>query len=252
MHEERLHNIVNKVITADDVRLLAKTIQSLVNEYIKDKYRGAKRKSLNYRLSYSIETIDDSKYSADNIDIFSDKGILDRKIVKRVKMNFYDYHDRAGITVELADSSLSYLSNTVEVEGNDSTWVNGVFHKLVDSVNAWKEQYQSIKRLRWLIALPTVWMITYTVIVVVVLLVRLFSKNSSILIFSPYLIFILASSGFAWFISDYLESLWPSIEIVPTQQQKQNLQNKRARIKYICSAVVLPFVITLIIALIVK
>ncbi len=167
-------------------------------------------------------------------------------------MGFRDYKTNADIFIYLADPELSDYYSSVTVQGSETTWVNGTFQRLLDCVNSWENQSTSVKKYRWLIAVPLTYLAGWTVAAIVIHLINIFSHRFVASVFSPDMLWLVGIGGFSWLIAGYLENLWPSIEIIPIPEHEQKLKKKRKRIWFLLSAIVLPFAIALAAGLLVK
>jgi len=135
MREKHAYHIKNKVIKVSDVRSLAKLFNEICRRYLDENYANISEDKRHYSITFSIKTADNAEYSADVLDILNTEGILDTKKPVEVNMTFYDY-GKSHISIGLADSQSSYANNGIAVEGDDTTLVNGAFHKLIDCVNS--------------------------------------------------------------------------------------------------------------------
>ena len=53
-------------------------------------------------------------------------------------------------------------------------------------------------------------------------------------------------AGACTFMAEYLEGLWPNIEIVPKPKHEQEVQNRRKRIKFFLTSIFVPLIISLV------
>lgn len=252
MIEKRKLDIKNKAVRISDIRHLATLFHDISIGYIEANYREIPENKRLYSINFSVKTSGQAEYSSSSLDIFKAGGLLDTKRPIELTMTFRDYKKDADISIELADSQLSYRRSTVIVEGSDSTWVNGIFSRFSDCIDSWENQRTSVKKYKWLISIPLTWLLAWTVFAIVFNLINFFSHRIVLSVFSPYMLWLLGLGSFSFFIADYIEKLWPSIEIVPVPEHEQKLQKKRRRIWSLLYAIVLPFVITLIAGLLIK
>jgi len=252
MLEKHHLRIENKVVRISDIRRLATLVDAISVDYMDSKYTDVPEDKRPYSIRFSVQTSDHAEYQSVSLDIFKQEGILDTKRAVKLTMTFRDYEAHAEISIDLADSEIFGYDSSLNVEGSDTTWVNGAFQRLLDCVNSWENQWTSIKKYRWLIALPLTYLAGWTVVAIVIHLINIFSHRPVASVFSPYLLWLVGIGGFSWLIAEYLENLWPSIEIVPIPEHEQKLRKKRKRIWFLLSAIVFPFAIALAAGLLVK
>jgi hypothetical protein len=224
--ETRRIDIKNKVVKISDIRQLATLFYEVSIDYIESQYKKIPENKRDYSIDFSVKTSGQTEYSSSSLDIFKLGGILDTKRPIELAMTFHDYKKDADISVELADTQLSYSRNTISVEGSDSTWVNGISNRLSDCLDSWENQKTAVKKYKWLIAIPLTWLFIWTIIAIIINLINFFSHKIIISVFSPYLLWVFSIGSFSWFIADYIEKLWPKLRLFQSQSMNRNFKKR--------------------------
>lgn len=248
MIEKRSSSIHEKVIKPVDIINLAKLFDEIHKELM-DKYNNdVKNKiisdySSKPNISFHLQSDDGVEYSSDNLELFQKDGVIYNRAFIHLgfRVSYYELNFEARI-------SLSERLCDFEVEGSDVNWVRSTFQRLQECASLWEHQESAFKRWRWPISIILILMADWVLIYVVVKISSLFSESVSfpavitlvVLIVSVICVFNLA---------EYFYKLWPDVEIVPEPEHKRVLQKKRSQIKWIFSVIIIPFIITLIVAL---
>lgn len=241
MIEKQKLNIKNKIVTATDIRRLAKTFSEICAEYV-SKASEENRRQRDTLPKYRMVSKDDTEYETSDLDIFETDGILDTKVFKEVGMHFGNYKE-ANIDIYIYDSGLAGFNiSRIEVEGETHSWVSDTFHRLEDCTSSWADQNLIVRKYKWPISLSLVYLIGLTV----VSLISAFSPAVDSLASSPELaLYPLIGLGLSVFMAEYLDKLWPELELVPVSAHEQKLQNMRKRLKYVLTAIIVPLAISL-------
>jgi hypothetical protein len=91
---------------------------------------GADRSNSRFR----VDTEDAVTYISETTDLFNDDSPITNKRIKSISMRFYDYSTKSSITLSMEHGK---SHGTLEIEGNDSNWVNGTlnhFREIIESV----------------------------------------------------------------------------------------------------------------------
>lgn len=254
MIEKRASPIKLKVIKPADIVHVARLFFTIYEELLVKHQEKTKEKGTfigaHPEISFHISTNDGIEYSSDSLELFQPDGIVFDKIVSGFSFDVRYY--LMNIDVSLSISSGKYPRGEIEVKGNDSNWVALTFQKLNDLITPWENQDTKIKRYRWPISVLLLVMSGWIVGTITFFIVNSFVTNmkpNSIFIF--IMISCWAFLGiFVFFLPDYFDSLFPNIEIVPGQEHMRTLSKKRSYLKYIFTAVIIPFIIAFITSLI--
>jgi len=234
MKEKREAEIRGKIIKPEDIRRFAKLIDEICREFIKD----ISAKGLHYNLSFNIETVDGITYSSDSTSIFDPGGLLDSKIIKQVNMSFSSYRPSASAEIRILDSRHSGWGNSVEVSGSDSTWVSGIFGRLIDSLNSCIRQGLLGTKFKWPISILSSILIGLALVGVINIILNYVSNSSNYLSYWFSIVLI----GLAGIITMGVEKLWPEVEIISGAEKAQ----ASSKLKAFLYLIVLPIIVALV------
>jgi hypothetical protein len=160
------------------------------------------------------------------------------------------YYDKdKEIIVHLDDSLNTNNISYVKVRGDDSIWANGIFSKLVQSINTFEKQSSFARAFRWplsvllgiLGAYPVAWLST------------LFIPQTEKFRGSVFgLVYIAALFTIGGLLADYFSKLWPDIEIVPEPPHEKILFKRREQLKYVITVIIIPFIISAVVSFLIK
>jgi hypothetical protein len=233
MYEKREYSIKSKIVKPGDIRRFAKVIDETCEEFIKNR----RKKDLHYDIVFGVETTDGVSYSSDIMDIFNPDGVLDSKTIKRVSMHFRSYEPQAEAFIRIHDSRY-YGDSYIVVEGYDSTWVNGIFSRLLDSLNSCRNQAFIGTKLKWpMSALSSVLMgLALVGIINIILNFTLGGEKQLPYWLSLFLV------GFMGFISGIFDKFWPDVEIISGNRQSK----ASSGVKGLLYIIILPLIIAII------
>jgi hypothetical protein len=233
MYEKREYKIRSKIFKPEDIRRIAKLIEEMTEEFI-DKIPQKDRRC---DLSYSIESVDGATYSSNSKEIFQPESLIDTKNIKRVNMSFDSYQPRASVKITISDSRYGY-SNYLEISGSDSTWVNGIYNKLLDTINSCQMQNSLGTKFKWPLSILSSLLIGLALVGVINLILNITSESRTQI---PYWS-ALAILGICFGISTLIEKVWPEVEII-SGNKKLHASSKIEGIFYI---IIIPFIVALI------
>lgn len=88
-----------------------------------------------YYLLYSIDASDSTSFESVSNQIFKEQFLMDSKVVQRVIMRFYTLDNARSIEIQIVHSIKNEnFDNYIVVSGNDSTWVNGILHRISEII----------------------------------------------------------------------------------------------------------------------
>jgi hypothetical protein len=269
LKEKRELLIDNKILTKNDVISLTKLFIKLSKEILdKSKeirreeliHKGCKESSIeerdinNSNSSLEFTSSDNSTYYGSLDQILDEDAIFSNKKITEINLYFTEYvlDSQFKIRIKHSDSSSSYVS----VEGQDRAWVNETIRLVEDYLSNCRNQATFVKKFQILI-------IAFTILILVVFLlnlIELFIKTQLIFpkivanLFSKNLIFYiivlsLITATPSIFIYEWLEKLFPRIEIQTGKDFQQAEKEKRAKLWIIASLVIIPTIISLLLRL---
>jgi len=245
MIEKRVKAVNAKRIKASDIRALARIFQDeysrLLQMHEEDINKGKKEKYVDKpKLNSDVTTKDGVEYSSDSMELFESGGILDNKVVTELSLRLSYALKEARIWVHIADSQLARYQSFIQIEGNDSTWVHGTFSKLTECVDSWEKQDAKLKRFRWPISFFAAIVAGFSVGWLFTIPLRGAEEGSqsndaiaSIFVF----ISLITAMIVLFFLPDYLNKLWPDIEIVPVLEHERKLDKRRKYLWIVVSEV---------------
>jgi hypothetical protein len=247
--ESRNTKLEWKVVKVEDIRGLAETFSGICTQFISNRLQMMPESERHYSIEYQVKTEDGSEFTSHESDMFKEHGVLDTRVIRSLALNFRTWGEES-MRVELTDSNLmGYNGSEISVKGSDGTWVSGTFTKLLDCVDSWQDQNTMGRKWQWPIGLG----ITYLIGLAIVSLISLFPNTLESPLSSPSSAALpLCGLGFSGFVADYVESLWPKLEIVPAQEHEQKVQKRRGRLKYVLTAIVVPLIIAVIVSYLVR
>jgi hypothetical protein len=247
---DKSFNVSNVVVTPEAVRALVKIIDEA-------KKGLPKPKEYSYvRFSYEVTASDGSRYSSETPELFK---LLDTKQIERVAIQLWDSGNDAGIDVDLFQGNFASSSvlNRIRVMGTDSTWVSGTSDKLRVAVSefrkqdAWPRAYQE-----WLLIISALifgriafrigsYVFTHIIrIVVTIPFLEIVPGNEWLLMLLRWLWIFLLGIPFALPLVTYLTELWPSVEFRMGYDWQQLLGERKKRLVWFCTAVILPLLVS--------
>jgi hypothetical protein len=239
MYERRVHEIKSKIFKPDDIRRIAKLFEVIAIEFV----GKISEKDRMCDLSFSIESVDDATYSSNSIEIFQQEGLIDTKNIKRIHMSFQSYKPRATVEIHICDSRYGF-GNSIEVSGLDSTWVSGIYSKLLDSLNSCQLQNSLGTKYKWPLSILSTILIGLSFVGIANLILN-FTSESGIKI-SYWVAF--SALGLSVIMSVPIEKMWPNVEIISGNNKLQ----ASSMIKGIFYVILVPLIVAIIANLVSK
>jgi hypothetical protein len=253
LKEKRVAKIKLRRFKAEDIKRLAKIIQleylnasTLHDEKIKN--GSIPKRTPEPRIVFKVTTIEDFEYTLEPFEFENVEQILNTKIIKTFSLSFASFENNSNIEVAVTDSQYGNTPRTIQVEGTDSTWVNGMFNRLVESINLCEKQ-SIIPKFRWPIAFVMTilgayglgWLITIP-------LPKLTAAGKPNDLTQSIFAFIYLISFFVFLplLGIYLKKLWPDIEIVPLLTHERKLEKWRKSLYFVATIIIIPFIISIV------
>jgi len=256
--ENRLLRIENKIITIQDLYNLG---EILISEF--DSLSPSSKKK--NQVSFEVKCFDPTSFVSSELDIFESQSPILKKRVKSILMTYSSASGRR-ISVTIVHGNTSQTQNVVseiQVEGDDSYWISGMFDKFINTLNTIQNQKSWIlenKRAIYWVAFivgfivsgqvwdffsdlnqGTFWKIATESI-----------ENFIILgLFISILFGAIPSFFFTFLFMEYLHKVWPSVEIQVGPEHLHLEKRKRKIFIQVLTLFILPLLISLVVALII-
>jgi hypothetical protein len=247
MLETRYAHIHAKKIKAADIRRMAEIIHDVFLQLSKNHKAGVKSEKISKyqplpEARFRITTKDNVEYTSE-LESLQNSGILDTKVIIMAVLQLENHHK--DIAVSLADSLATRYSSYVEVKGDDSTWVNGIFGRLNEAINACEDQKSAIRIFRWPISVILGVLGGYFLGWLFTLPIPL---SQEIRVLVGTIVSMVGFFAILFLFEDYLSKLWPDVEIVPVSEHQRVLDRRRKSLKWIVTAIFIPFAISAIVS----
>jgi hypothetical protein len=272
--ESRSFIIDYKVITEEDIKTLSKyfikqTSEILVkskeikrNELLDKKYGDDLIEEITNQLGYfkvEITSSDNASYTGLVEDLIEQDNILENKNITEISMLFSESIFDSLISVKLRHSD--YQSSYVVVEGKDRTWVNGTTKIFQDIFHDCKNQPKIVRKAQWIVIIITISLLNFFSLNLIEFIINkvFIISNPKMLPFNIYsdwtaIIFFLSISLITMFpaisLYQWLENLWPKVEIQTGKDFLKVEKTKRNKLWMILSVIIIPFLISFLFRLI--
>ncbi|KUK04518.1 MAG: hypothetical protein PWR26_1283 [Methanosarcinales archaeon] len=229
-------NITGVIIKPSDIRELAKKVYE---EYESDNESDRKR------INFILKGNDETQYESEDIEIFSDRGILDTRRIIGIEMTYFNYSNNKRISIKLDHTVRDYgWGNSISVSGSNELWVNGIIKNFEGIISNWEKQVILPHKYGWFLAI--IFMIIFVGGIGLLCLNFLSKLEWSIAFgFSFGISFWLAS-----YLVDELKKLYPIVELRTGPEHTQVEAKKRRKVYAIISIGVIPLIISLVVELI--
>lgn len=247
MEETRRYNIEKRVFKKSDIKLIGKIF---LDEYEKVQYEEKYYSSITFRLDCD----DNTSYESKDMGLFDDGNIIDIKRTRTVEITFQDYKLSRYINISIIHGQ-SYR-NTLIVNGKDQDWVNGIFIRIKEIIDSTTPQEKWIIRHKtFLLHLSAlgVGIIMHTILWILIYQHIEPTKDPSDNFFVTYplskyvfnLLIIWGTGLFgAFYLRNWLLSLWPIIEFDFGPEHLKIENSRRKRISVFIIIAVIPIVLT--------
>lgn len=222
IREKRRLSFENKRITPVTIRSFAKIIEGEIKEL-------TKKEAETVFLMYSIDAANDSSYESQSAEIFKEGEIIESKVVRKIFMRFNTIDNSKNIEIQIVHSLKNDKSeNFILVSGDEANWVNGVLARFSEILKETESQPKYSKGLGYYMFILWVIFIYYYFRIFYPEIDRISYTwlKLAVLLGIPILSIILSFRLF-----DYLNNLWPSVEL-QTGQEHQQIPAKKRRIIY--------------------
>ena len=109
--------------------------------------------STSYYLMFSVDADDNSAFESESTEIFSETQIIEKKAVRKVRMLFYTNDNSKRIEFQAIHTEIDEkIDNFIAVSGDEATWVNGIYGRMIEIINSAEDQPKFINDFSgWLI-----------------------------------------------------------------------------------------------------
>jgi hypothetical protein len=246
MKETRRKKIQKKVFSKDDIRNIWKIVNA---EFLSNEEN---HKSMNLQ----IGCFDGATYESESDDYLKDGNVIDIKRIASININCYDH--KLGRRIDIALSHGDCYGNEVTIRGEDENWVAGTLEKIENILKAVKPQQEwFIKHKNIVLHLGSI-LLGFSIFSILYFLIYqhiqpIQNPSGNLLAFRNFLstypffyyllylalfwlqgIFIFSNLMF-WFFE-----LWPSVEFDFGPEHEKLEKNRRKRLRWILSAILLP------------
>lgn len=248
--------ISDKIITSNNIKELA---TKMYKEYQSHNQSGSRSKIL-----FIFTGSDETQYESENLEIFSDGGIIDNRKIKRIDFTFYTYdgeEKHIDINISHTVSKYSFYGNQIKVSGSDENWVNGIAKSFEDMISNWKPQITWPNQYLGIITL--IFSIGFGLIFINVLYFILSSfvepmPSPPDWIISVRPVILILNYGFgilvgylpASYITKKIDDIFPYIELTIGPEHLQEEVKKRKYLYKLLSLGIIPLILSIIIELI--
>jgi len=246
--------VANVIITPESVRTLVKIILSAAKEL------PPQKQYYQQRFTFTATSSDGMQYSSETPELFQNDGELDTKQVERIAISFRDHTNDASIDVELSQKGSRFdFGNKIRVSGTGSTWVSGISDKLRVAVSEFKKQdgwpgaYSTWLGLISAFSFGSVisrlgnFVFTHIVHIVIKIPVLDIAPGYDWLWRPLHFVWIgLLGIPFSVALMNYLMELWPPVEFRMGRDWMQVLPQRKKRLAWFVTAVVLPLLVSVI------
>lgn len=263
IHEKRRQTIEWRIFRKIDIQR--------IGSFVFEEYRKAIEIKTHCSINFNILCEGGISFESDSLDILDDGGPLDIKKVKTIQIAFRNYKNGNHIDFDLREGR--YSEGEIIVIGDNRDWVNGTFVSILEIIDSVEPQRNFFLAHKKIILHVVAICIGYSICTILeYLFLRIFKipvmqiNNSyqtlhSIGLFlnenkwAYYLILIFFAwvEGIITFASpliNWLSDLWPSIEFDFGPNYKKIIRNRRERIGFVASIVIIPLLINLLTAII--
>lgn len=198
-------------------------------------------------ITIEINTSDGSSFSATSSDIFDEPSVTSKILSSiRISAKNTDYSSSASVYVAAGN----YGDSRFEVKSSETSRVNDLFQQMKDILNTVPNQF-SIFRKYPLMFLFTIFLSFASLFDIAARTIKpdiyvsdRFSPSVSHAIFFAFmLLFAFIPAGI---VNSVLDTIWPSIEILPTNSNRNTLGRLRSVMKGILVMLVAPIMINII------
>ena len=267
--EKREVWIDNKIFTKNDVLSLVRLFVKISNEII-DRAKEIKRNELIQKklpantieeiiddigtISIEFTTSDNSTYTGSSDKILEEDEILSTKKIIDIFLQFYENVSDSKLVIKIKQSDLS--KGYVSVESQDISWVNDTTRLAENFLAKCRNQSAFVKKFKIFGIAMTVLILNFLLLNIIELFIKtkiifpkimhsLFNKN----LFIVFIVISLITVTPAISIYNWLQKLFPRIEIQSGKYFQQAEKEKRKKILMVISLILIPTIISFLLRL---
>ena len=121
------------IIKPENIREMAEIVYKAYSQDLE--------KNQHTSLKFILKSYDNTQYESEDMDIFSDGGILDSRRIIAIEMEYHNYSEDKRLFIYLEHTAGKWRrGNEVIISGCDEMWADGVLKSIEDSVSNWKKQ----------------------------------------------------------------------------------------------------------------
>ena len=234
-----------------------------IAEIVYKEYSQDLEKNQHLSLKFILKSYDNTQYESEDMDIFSDGGILDSRRIIAIEMECHNYSKDKRLFIDLEHTAGKWSrGNEVMISGCDEMWANGVLKSIENSVSNWKKQETWPYKYKWpltiifAIGIGLLYLnLSDFIFSYVIVISPMSPKPQWAIEFRPLFIFSYYSTGFilglwpASSIVDKICKLYPCVEFILGPEHFHIEEKRRAKLYKTISMGVIPLVISIIIEL---
>lgn len=193
---------------------------------------------------FSLEAKDDSAFESSSSSIFGESSLIEKKAIHRINMRFYSSNLSKNIEIQLLHTENQDKENYIIVSGDNPIWVSGVLAKFAELL----ETSQPQPRVQSLLS-------TSMLVLLIILNILYFRitwpfvdpnvKNDFLRLLYA-LGFPLASILYNSYCEGYIKKIFPSVELQTGPEHMQIPKQKRIKLAYIFSVIIIPIILAII------
>ena len=234
-----------------------------IAEIVYKEYSQDLEKNQHLSLKFILKSYDNTQYESEDMDIFSDGGIIDSRRIIAIEMEYHNYSKDKRLFIDLEHTTGKWSrGNEVIISGCDEIWANGVLKSIENSVSNWKKQETWPYRYKWpltiifAIGIGLLYLNLLDFIMSYVIVIPPMSPKPqwaiefrSLFIFIYYLTGCMCGLWPASYIVDKICKLYPCVEFILGPEHFHIEEKRRAKLYKTISIGVIPLVISIIIEL---
>lgn len=234
IREKRKINFAYRIIKPHHIQQIAKIINQ-------ENIAANANKDVSSFVIYSVDATDNSSYESKSPIIFGDLGLLYTKVIHKVQMRFQTSNNEKNIEVQFLQILENETGNNyINVSGDDATWVNGIISRFSEIINSAQEQPKTHLVIDNL-AIPVA-------IIFNVLFFRIFYTYIEHISYDWIRLVITFGIPIGTLLlfnrmSEYLKTLWPSMELQTGPKYLQATAMKRRKMNWILGSIFIPLLI---------
>jgi hypothetical protein len=238
IREKRKLAFSGKIFTPETVRQLAKIVHQEASDIMVSNKESV-------TTLYSFDSVDNSSFESEQPTIFEKEGLIEQKLMNRINIRLQTFDNSKNIEILISSSQDDDpVNNFILVGGDDSIWVNGIVSRFSEILNLAKSR----KSMNSQIDISTFLSLIAFNIIYYRLFYSSIQKIGNEFLKTWVLVLGVSIGSMIFFqkLSEYLKTLWPSVELQTGTSYMQIPYQKRVKLKWILSAIGLPLLLGLI------